>query len=209
MPNAEHERGSWRIRELLPDFRLEDVWALPAHGGAGDFDRMLELAVSLDPSRADSTASRFLWQLRDQLGRWFDLGRISEPAAEDGGAGLTIPCTEETSLRERLPGDLRATDTDLDFGRLPFQPLYRTVDEAAAELGNRTVHGVVHFAWAPRGEGIYQGEMAVYVKPRGRFGEGYMALIKPFRYLIVYPALMRQFGRAWERRAAAPDAPPA
>jgi hypothetical protein len=24
-----------------------------------------------------------------------------------------------------------------------------------------------------------------------------MALIKPFRYLIVYPALMRQFERAW------------
>jgi hypothetical protein len=43
--------------------------------------------------------------------------------------------------------------------------------------------------------------MAVYVKPRGLFGRGYMALIKPFRYLIVYPALTRQLGRAWDRRA--------
>jgi hypothetical protein len=43
--------------------------------------------------------------------------------------------------------------------------------------------------------------MAVYVKPRGRFGRGYMALIKPFRYWIVYPALMQQFERAWDRRA--------
>ena len=28
-----------------------------------------------------------------------------------------------------------------------------------------------------------------------------MALIKPFRYWIVYPALMRQFGRAWVKRS--------
>jgi hypothetical protein len=29
-----------------------------------------------------------------------------------------------------------------------------------------------------------------------------MALIKPFRYLIVYPALMRQIGRTWNAKAA-------
>jgi len=44
------------------------------------------------------------------------------------------------------------------------------------------------------------GQMAVYVKPRGLFGKGYMALIKPFRYLIVYPALMRQTERMWNTR---------
>jgi len=44
--------------------------------------------------------------------------------------------------------------------------------------------------------------MAVYVKPRGTFGKAYMALIKPFRYVIVYPALMRQFERAWDRRVS-------
>jgi hypothetical protein len=46
--------------------------------------------------------------------------------------------------------------------------------------------------------------MAVYVKPRGTFGRAYMALIKPFRYLIVYPALMRQFERAWSSDHASP-----
>ena len=44
--------------------------------------------------------------------------------------------------------------------------------------------------------------MAVYVKPRGLFGKGYMAFIKPFRYLVVYPALMRHIERAWKRRVA-------
>jgi hypothetical protein len=30
----------------------------------------------------------------------------------------------------------------------------------------------------------------------------YMAAIKPFRYLIVYPALMRQIAREWRAAAA-------
>jgi len=45
--------------------------------------------------------------------------------------------------------------------------------------------------------------MAVYVKPRGRLGETYMMLIQPFRHLIVYPALMRQIGHAWDARGRA------
>ena len=81
-------------------------------------------------------------------------------------------------------------------------PLYRTDVEYAAELSNRTVHAVMHLAWADQGDGAYQGQMAVYVKPRGLFGEGYMAFIKPFRYLVVYPALMRHIERAWNRRVA-------
>jgi Protein of unknown function (DUF2867) len=44
--------------------------------------------------------------------------------------------------------------------------------------------------------------MAVYVKPRGRFGHAYMAFIKPFRYLIVYPTLVRHIKRAWTERLA-------
>jgi hypothetical protein len=48
----------------------------------------------------------------------------------------------------------------------------------------------MHLAWVDRGEGRHQGQMAVYVMPRGRLGDGYMALIKPFRYWVVYPALL-------------------
>ena len=91
---------------------------------------------------------------------------------------------------------------DIDFGSLPFEPLYRTDDEFAAEISNQTVHGVMHLAWADKGEGRYQGQMAVYVKPRGRFGRGYMALIAPFRHWIVYPALLRQTERTWNRRVS-------
>ena len=206
IPNARHESRTWRVREIVPDFTLEDAWALPVDGGAEDFEKVLELMASSDPANADSVAARALWRLRDRLGRWFSLGRISTPSAADGAGGLPIPGTSETSLAGRLPDDLRGTATGVDFGSLPFEPLYRTDDEFAAEVSNQTVHGVMHLGWVDHGEGRYSGEMAVYVKPRGSFGRGYMALIKPFRYWIVYPALMRQFERTWNRAQAGRNA---
>ena len=200
LPNEAHESAPWRIREIVPDFTLEDVWALPVDGGADDFPKLLELATALDPAHADSLPTRALWRIRDRLGAWFDLGRISEP--DDGEQELPIPGTEQTSLAERLPDDLRSSPWDHDFGSLPFRPLYRIDTEAAAEIGNKTVHGVMHLAWADQGDGSYQGQMAVYVKPRGAFGKAYMAFIKPFRHWIVYPALTRQIERRWKASQA-------
>jgi hypothetical protein len=206
LANAAHESGPWRIREITADFTLEDVWALPVRGGAEDFETLLELMAASDPANAESPPARALWRLRDLLGRWFDLGGISAPVDGQGDeGGLSIPGTSESSLAGRLPDDLRDTASDLDFSSLPFVPLYRTDVEFAAEVSNRTVHGVMHLAWVEQGEGHYQGQMAVYVKPRGLFGKGYMALIKPFRYWIVYPALMRQTERTWEARAPRSD----
>jgi hypothetical protein len=196
---AEHEARPLRIHELVPDFTLEDVWALPVEGGEEGFDAFLEFMGSMDPTETDNRLARFLWNLRDRLGAWFDLGEISPPVGQDE-AGLPIPGTDETSLRGRLPADLRDRAAGFDFESLPFIPLYRVDQEAAAEIGNRTVHGVVHLSWAEKGDRRCEGRMAVYVKPRGTFGRAYMALIKPFRYLVVYPALMREVERAWRVR---------
>jgi hypothetical protein len=194
LPNTAHESRPWRIREIAPDFTLEDVWALPALGGAGDFQRLVEVMAGLDPASTESVASRALQRLRWRLGRLF--------AWDDPAGKLPIPGRNEASLADRLPDDLRNTAAGLDFGSLPFKPLYRTDVEFAAELSNQTVHGVIHLAWVDQGEGRYQGQMAVYVKPRGPVGKAYMALIKPFRYWVVYPALMQQIGRAWNARIA-------
>jgi hypothetical protein len=192
LPNAAHESVPWRIREIAADFTVEDVWSLPAHGGAEDFDTLLELLTSGDPANGESLATRLLWRARWRLGSWLGWDEDAEK--------LTIPGTDETSLADRLPDDLRDTAVGLDFASLPFTPLYRTNLEFAAELSNRTVHAVMHLAWVDQGAGRYQGQMAVYVKPRGRLGEGYMALIKPFRHWIVYPALMRQTAALWRTR---------
>jgi hypothetical protein len=116
---------------------------------------------------------------------------------------MSIPGSSEPSLRDRLPPDLRGTGAGVSFNRLPFVPLYRTDREAAAEVSNKTVHGVAHMAWVEVDEGRYEGRMAVYVKPRGTFGRAYMALIKPFRHWVVYPPMMRQMERAWDERIKA------
>ena len=81
-------------------------------------------------------------------------------------------------------------------------PLYRTHDEWAAEISNETVHGVLHVSWAQLPDGGYGARLAVYVKPRGRLGRGYLKLIDPFRHHIVYPGLMRRVARVWAERDA-------
>jgi hypothetical protein len=60
----------------------------------------------------------------------------------------------------------------------------------------------MHIGWVPDGNGGYRAQMAVLVKPNGRLGSLYMLAIKPFRYLGVYPALMRSIGREWQENTA-------
>ncbi len=202
----EHTSRPWRIRKFVPDFTIEDVWALPVHGTLDEFPALLELIVGGESDSGkvdflDSSAARFLWYMRDRLGAIFGMGTLG--AQVDGAASLPIPGEEETSLASRLDDDLRNTAEDLQFRTLPFTSLYRTDDEFAAEISNKTMHSVMHVAWARRSDGIYQGQMTVYVKPRGPFGKAYMAFIKPFRYAIVYPALMRHFEKAWYSKVSA------
>ena len=61
LPNAVHESRPWRIREIAPDFTLEDVWALPVYGGAGDFPALLEVMTSRDLAREASPVTRLLF----------------------------------------------------------------------------------------------------------------------------------------------------
>ncbi len=72
-----------------------------------------------------------------------------------------------------------------------------------AELGNKTVHSLMHIGWvADDSGGGYHAQMAVLTKPNGWFGKAYMAAIKPFRYALVYPMLLRSIGRQWQPQAA-------
>jgi hypothetical protein len=193
VPNSVHEQHPWRIRELARDFTLEDVWELPARGGAGDFPLLLEVFRAFDPENQTSLAARFLWRVREVLGNVFGW---------DEKVTLPIPGATESRIAERLPADLRGTASSVSLAPLPFEPVYLTRDEFAAEISNSTVHGILHLAWAPQPDGSFCGQMAVYVKPRGMLGRLYMPLIRPFRYAIVYPAMMRRIERAWDARMA-------
>ncbi len=196
LPDTAHTSRPWRIHELTGDFRLEDVWALPTPGGPDDFPRLVQ------------------WWLRAATRR---TPPPPAPSARSGrSAGRPGSCSAGTArtpasapgwptLRDRLPADLREAPPGPDFAALPFTSLYLTGDEWAAEIVNRTVHGVLHLGWVPDGTGGYRGQMAVLVKPNGLLGTGYMAAIRPFRHLIVYPRWTSDLERAWRARNAGSD----
>jgi hypothetical protein len=189
LPDSVHLAHPWRIHALAPDFVLEDVWALPTPGGPDDFPKLVELVAAGDPAQGSSKVVGVLFALRWKLGEllgWDD---------EEDGLGGRVP-----TLRERLPEDLRDGPEGPHADSLPFRPLYLTGDEFAAEIANKTVHGVMHLGWVADGGGGYRGQMAVLVKPNGRLGAAYMGAIKPFRHLLVYPLMLREIGRRWRAR---------
>jgi hypothetical protein len=189
LPNATHLAYPWRIHDLAPDFQLEDVWALPTPGGPDDFPRLVQTIVSFDASRSSFCAVRTLFAVRWKIGELLGW--------DDAGAGLG---SRVSMLRDRLAPDLRDSPVPESRGA-PFRSLYLTEDEWAAEIANQTMHGILHIGWVPDGES-YRGQMAVLVKRNGVLGAGYMSAIKPFRHLIVYPAMMREIERAWGKRSS-------
>ena len=187
IPKSEHTSRPWRIHEIAEDFTVEDVWKLPTPGGPDD----LQLFVA-DVSRADDPSANWAWPARALWALRWKVGELFGWDDPDHGLKSRLP-----TLRDRLPADLRDGPTGPEFGALPFSSLYLLHDEWAAEMANRTVHGVMHIGWVADGDGRYHAQMAVLVKPNGFFGRLYMAGIAPFRYWIVYPQLMRAMEREW------------
>jgi hypothetical protein len=200
LPDTAHTSRPWRIHELAPDFELVDVWALPTPGGPDEFPRLVHAITAGSLSKSPSAAVRVLWAIREKVGELLGWDR------PETGVGARVP-----TLRERLPDDLRAASPGPVPDSLPFTPLYLLDDEWAGEIANQTVHGVMHLGWVPDGTGRYRGQMAVLVKPNGLLGAAYMAAIKPFRHLVVYPAVIRQIEREWRGRKGVdePTASPA
>jgi hypothetical protein len=158
------------------------VWALPAYGDRSDFPELVQEFAAGDPARGGGLA-RVLWTIRWKVGELLGWDEA------ETGLGHRVP-----TLRDRLPQDLLDAPGP-GFATLPFTSLYLLDDEFAAEIANSTMHGVMHLSIVPDGAGRYRAQMAVLVKPNGLLGSAYMAAIKPFRYLIVYPAAMRQIER--------------
>jgi hypothetical protein len=194
LPNTAHTSRPWLIHEIAPDFQLEDVWQLPGRGDPGDFPRLVRLITSLDLSQSSSRVNRALWAIRWKVGGllgWDD---------EDSGLDSRV-----ATLRDRLPADLVRHGHGPEFASIPLTPLYLSDDEFAAEIANRTMHGVMHIGAVPQADGSFRAQMAVLVKTNGCFGDAYMAAIKPLRHLIIYPAVMRQGRELWESGAGTRD----
>jgi hypothetical protein len=159
-----------------------------APGESSDFPALVRGIAAGDPSQGSSRLARALWITRWRVGEL--LGWVEAQA----GLGGRVP-----TLRGRPPDDLLGAPGPA-FDALPFSSLYMLDDEFAAEIANRTVHGVPHLGWLQDGTGGYRGQMAVLVKPNGALGTGYLAAITPFRHLIVYPAMLREIEKQWRAR---------
>jgi hypothetical protein len=188
VPESEFRERPWRIHEFIEGFEVEDVWAVDAIAAADDFPRVIDLITSVDTTESSSAAVRLLFAARWKLGEW--LGWDDE----DDGLGHRVP-----SLRAALPADLAATVDPARFRALPFTPLYELPAEFAAEIANKTMHGIMHLGAVPAGDGQMAVRMTVLVKTNGLFGRAYMAFIKPFRYLLVYPAMFRELEGRWAK----------
>lgn len=202
LPRTAHTSRPWRIHEFADDFHVEDVWALPVTGGPDELERLVRQFTNGDGTALSTPVVRALFALRWKLGALLGLDK---PAA-----GLSA---RVDSLRERLPEDLRTGTRGPDLQVVPFTSVYQTDREWVAETANRTAHAVMHIGWVPDptpgDPGRHRARMAVLVKPNGLLGTLYVAGIKPFRYLGVYPKLLNAIGREWEagRKTPAATAP--
>lgn len=190
IPDTEHMDRPWRIHDIAPDFRLEDVWVYRTPGaGPDDFPVMIEALKAAGGLDQDPPLVRFLFAVRWKIGALLDWDK------PDRGLSGRVQ-----SLCDRLPPDLRQEAAGSVVPNTPFTMVFQIDHECAVELANKTVHDICHLGWVPREDGEYELRMAALVRTNGRFGDLYMAAIRPVRYLIVYPALARKWERAWRDR---------
>jgi hypothetical protein len=190
LPDGAYTSRPWRVHEFAGDFAVEDVWSFRTPGaGPDDFPVMLAALREHGRLARQPQPARFLFDLRWKLGA---LLGWDEPSS---GVGRRV-----ASLRDRLPDDLRDAPRGPDDEHMPLKAVYELDTEAVRELANKTVHTLMHLGWTRGADGDHELRMTVLVKPNGLFGRLYMAAIAPFRHLVVYPALTRQWERAWRER---------
>lgn len=208
---AAHRARPWRVHELAADFELLDLWEVP---------------IAADPKRGDTfvdflrvfctngMARRPVYRLRPTtladalhaarlagMSALLELRRaLGWVLALDADRDLAIPGRPEHRVRDRLTDADRARDLGVLPARVgnAFEPVYAFADEALLEIANRTIHALLHLSWVPAADGRRAVVLAVYVKSRGWQSRAYMALIRPFRHLVVYPAWIAHLVRTWQ-----------
>jgi len=187
---ADFQRLNLRCHALLSDVPLHDVWAIPLDGGGPGRSIQDARAILFGDRRGPTNfAVRGLFALRSALGRAF--GWDDERHDPPSGSYVNRLAEADRSQSQVAPGTREG----------PFRVLYVLGDQALSELRNATVHAFLALALTPS-PGGYTLYLAIYVKPVSRFTTFYMALIDPFRRLVVYPALGRHAQQRWSRTYA-------
>jgi Protein of unknown function (DUF2867) len=187
---AEFQKLNLRCHALLSDVPFHDVWAIPLTGGGpGRSVREARAILFGGGVRQLNFGVRGLFALRSALGRAF--GWDDERHDPPGVSYVHRLAEADRSQSQLSPGTREG----------PFRVLYVFNDESLSELRNATVHAFLALALTPS-PGGYTLYLAIYVKPVNRFTPLYMALIDPFRRLVVYPALGKYAQRRWSRTYA-------
>jgi hypothetical protein len=182
----EFERLPLRVHDFLAGVPLHDVWAvdLPRTRSGITLDEYLRTAggrpFTLSP------IVRALLNIRLFVGR--SLGWDREPAATAWETFATRLTTADRSKSLAPAGTREGL----------FRVVYRFENEQLLELINRTAHAAALSALVETAS-AYRFYFGVYVRSVSRFTPVYMALIEPFRKLVVYPSLLRSVRANWNR----------
>ncbi len=182
----EFERLPLRVHDFLAGVPLHDVWAidLPRTRSGITLDEFSRTTNACLPPC--SPVVRALVNIRLFVGRLFGWDR--EPSATAWETFTTRLTTADRS-KSLAPAGTRDG---------LFRVVYRFENEQLLELINRTAHAAALSALVETAN-AYRFYFGVYVRNIGRFTPVYMALIDPFRKLIVYPSLLRSIRASWNQ----------
>jgi hypothetical protein len=199
----EFKRLPLRVHDFLTGVPLHDVWAidLPHTRSGITLDEFLRKTsarsqVNCDCCESDRGGTRSLLTrspvVRTLLNIRFFVGRIlgwdREPASTAWESFTTRLTTDDRS-RSLAPA---STPEEL------FRVVYRFENEQLLEVINRTAHAAALSALVETEHG-YRFYFGVYVQSVGRLTPIYMAVVDPFRKLIVYPSLLRSVRASWNQ----------
>ena len=182
----EFEKLPLRVHDFLAGVPLHDAWAvdLPLARSGITLDEFLRAAGAclLTPS----PVVRALLNIRLFVGRL--LGWDREPA----------PTAWETFTTRLTTADRSRSLVSAGTREGLFRIVYRFENEQLLEIINRTAHAAALSALVETAN-AYRFYFGVYVRSVSRFTPVYMALIDPFRKLVVYPSLLRTVRATWNQ----------
>jgi Protein of unknown function (DUF2867) len=192
----EFEQLPLRVHTFMAGVPLHDVWAvdLPRWRAGVTLDEFLGTVSNgkFETCGCSKASSLFTPSpvVRMLLGIRFFVGRFF---GWDQEQVTTVTFATRLTDTDRLKS-LVAPGTRDGFFRL----VYRFENEQLVELINRTAHAAALSALVETAT-AYRFYFAVYVRTVSRFTPFYMALIDPFRRLIVYPSLLRSVCARWNQ----------
>ena len=182
----EFERLPLRVHDFLAGVPLHDAWAvdLPRTRSGITLDEFLRTASAcLLPC---SPGVRALMGIRLFVGRLFGWDR--EP----------VTTTRETFAARLTTADRSKSLAPAGTHEGLFRVVYRFENEQLLEVMNRTAHAAALSALVETAH-AYRFYFGVYVRNVSRFTPVYMALIDPFRKLVVYPSILRTVRARWNK----------